>query len=440
SGNRAVLGGGLFVGTGTGYVKQVDLDGVTFANNTATHSGGGLYADQADVHITGEKASSFTGNSAMGTTDDNGGGALYAMNSNVHITAAMNPTVAFMDGNWASASGGAIFLRAAVGKSAWFSLIAPQGSGAPVITSNSATYLGGAIYVNAIGDGSTAQVVLFDTIIANNLAPQASAVQLYAGGNTQTRATLNMYANPFSSPCNVIQRCNRISGNQSGDYGTVVAETSGQARTVFQMDQGHLVNNITVNFGGLVDNIGPGNDTWINNSVIADNDFGNAPLATASGQFQINNTTIARNNRVSPAVIRSYGAPITFHNNLVFQPEAPLLASSGGADVNLCNLMVGNLTGLDNLVARNIQYTTDPVFVNAGQGDYRIQVGSQARNRYASTGCASVAHEDLLGATRPDRPDLPTPYDMGAYEYGAVVDHLFNDSFDGEVASRPASP
>lgn len=438
--NRANRGGGLFVAPDRDYSKQITLQGVSVIENQATQSGGGIYAAHADLHITGAAASSFAGNAANGTLDSQGGGAIFASGVEITIDAVMPTNVPFMDGNTSKASGGAVYLTSTAAYDINFKLVPIRGGGTAEFSDNTASYTGGAFFISAMADGAVVRVHLVDAVLSDNMAPKGSAIQLYASGNPQTRANFHMFANSFNTACAASWRCNRISGNVSNGYGTIVAETAGTAQTSFEMQRGHIVDNSAIHLGGLIDNIGPGNETIIDNSVVADNDFGNFPMVSASAELRIENSTIANNLRAIPALIKTNGAAVYLHNNIIFQPAVPLYAATGSPLIDICNLMLGSTQLLGNEFPRNIQYTQDPLFVNPGQGDYRLQVGSQARNRYDANGCAAVSSADLLFATRPDRPELPTPYDFGAYEYGAVVDRIFLGDFDGEFFSRPAEP
>ncbi|WP_300615280.1 hypothetical protein, partial [Dokdonella sp.] len=149
SSNRASIGGGMFVAPAAfDQIKQVTLAGVGFNSNTATESGGGLYALHADVRITGNDAGYFSGNLANGTAFDNGGGAIYAADSDVEIDGRMPTNFPFMDGNSAVATGGAIHFRATGNASHELRLAKRAGSDPISLSANSARF-GGAIYLRS---------------------------------------------------------------------------------------------------------------------------------------------------------------------------------------------------------------------------------------------------------------------------------------------------
>ena len=108
----------------------------------------------------------------------------------------------------------------------------------------------------------------------------------------------------------------------------------------------------------------------------------------------------------------------------------PILWTGTSVSVDPRNLLVGNGHGLSDMAARNIQQTADPLFAAPAQGDFRLQAGSQARNRWSPGNGVDVPDIDLAGATRPAPVDGPTPYDFGAFEYGALVDMIIYDGFE----------
>jgi hypothetical protein len=75
--------------------------------------------------------------------------------------------------------------------------------------------------------------------------------------------------------------------------------------------------------------------------------------------------------------------------------------------------------------------TTDPGFVDAAHGDFRLRTDSP--NVDACTDTAAVSgtgetHVDVAGHPRPQSPmGSPTPFDRGAHE---LADLIFADGFD----------
>jgi hypothetical protein len=173
---------------------------------------------------------------------------------------------------------------------------------------------------------------------------------------------------------------------------------------------------------------------FIDNSVLANNDAGASSLIDNAGgnMIRVQNSTIANNTRVAPALFTLISAndDLLLHNSIAYQPGVPMLQVATGSGVGLRNLLIGSGHGLVNLASRNLHDNLDPHFVNPGQNDFSLQPGSQARNRWEPGGGVNVPTVDLLGAARPAPPTVATPYDFGAYEYGAVVDQIFYGPFD----------
>lgn len=434
SNNRGIYGGGLYLGNARQSRQQLDLLGVEFYNNHANLSGGALYTDFADIKIKGEVPSVFQGNRAEGTTDYNGGGAIFALDSDISVNVRMSPALAFMDSNTTTANGGAIYFQSTLPQGSWLSIAAEPGGGGPQIIYNTASFTGGGIFAYASEIGANAHIVLHDTVLDHNTSPSGSALEMYANGNAQSLVNIAMVADPNNRICAASERCNRISNNVSNGYGTIVGITGGpgKGQTRFQLDRGHIIDNSSIHLGGVFDGTNPGNSVWIRNSVIAENDSGGSSLFNLTASSLLENVTIANNQRVTPAVIRAYGATAELYKSVVFQPSAALTNVGASGSVLLRNLMLASgMPPVGNEGPRSIMYVADPYFVNSGAGDYRVQVGSQARNRYGTNDGIALPTVDLLGALRPAPGEDPAyAYDLGAYEYGAVIDSIFIDDFD----------
>lgn len=427
--NRAYLGGGLYLGT-PAAPKVVTLTDVTFGNNAASKSGGGIYAQLSQLTIDGDGESYFGGNHADGTDVTEGGGAIYATASNLTLDARLPTAYPFMDNNWTHGSGGAIYFAATRGASDL--LMTPRrGGGALTFARNAADVLGGAINVEATAVGAGVEAKLVDAVVSDNRAPYGSAIYLYTTGDTSTRVEFEMVGNQI---CPASWRCNRIDGNVSSGRASVDLEQAGNTRLSFAMRRGHIVDNVALSGGSTIH--AWGGRVLIDNSVVAGNDAGNAAVIFGGDTLTVQNSTVADNIRVTPAVFSSSGQAFNVHNSIVFQPDVTLLQAGTGTEPSLRNLMLSSTRPVGNEAPRNIQYTQDPLFVDSAQRDYRIQPGSQARNRWSPGSGVNVPTVDLLGATRPAPGDTVTPYDFGAYEYGAVIDSIFADDFDGVDAAR----
>lgn len=429
--NSARYGGGLFARAPFRAGKKISLAGVGFTANAATQGGGGIYAANVDVLVDGEDPSYFAGNHAEGTGIMNGGGAIFALNSDVTVIARQSAAVALMDNNWSKGPGGAIhFTVMDSGDRSLYLANAHDATPVSIINNTSDTF-GGAIYIRSspAGTAGRAYANLVEAVVADNRAPMGAAFYLYADGATiPNRSELGMWARNPQVP---LAPQNRLERNLSTQGATIELESSGTlARSSFQIDRGFMVDNIALGGSGLV--FGHG-DFTANNSVIANNDAGVSPLVYISaGTMRILNSTIADNIRTTPTLFRLFlpDDDMFVHNSIVFQPGVAMLQVADGAGVSLRNLLIGSGHGLVNLAARNIHETSDPRFQNANLDDYRLRPDSPAIDRWAPSIGILDPQVDLLGATRPAPPHGPTPYDMGAYEYGAVVDPIFSSPFE----------
>ncbi len=434
--NRANAGGGLAVVGASGPLKEVNLLGVAFTSNVAQSIGGGIYAVNAHVRITGDSPNQFLANWAHGAHPVLGGGAIYANNSTVFIHSLPPVLGEFMDSNLATqGSGGAIaFIGTGPG---WYNLTMMNRNGSqPLRIANNGAATGAAVSMQAGNGTGTIHVggTLYDVIIEDNQGSQ-NIIHIDAyntGHHTTASLTLMPSTVGMVAPrCPASLRCNRIDNNSSALTTVWVSSGGGSGHAAFSMHRGLMLDNYSPD-GNLIGGTGR---IYIDNSVLAGNSLANANLIGGIGnEIQIQNSTIANNFLGLDHVFASAlpGASLTVHNSIVFQPGKQFHSVSSPVLVNLRNLLVNGDHGLDNLFPRNIQNTQDPSFINPGQGDFRPQPWSQAINRWSPGGGVQVPSVDLLGGTRPaDPPGTPTPYDFGAYEYGAVVDSVFLGNFDG---------
>jgi parallel beta-helix repeat protein len=148
-------------------------------------------------------------------------------------------------------------------------------------------------------------------------------------------------------------------------------------------------NNIHDNGYGLLLSNGP-NQQGYNNRIYNQSHWG-IQVYGANGSLVANNTVVG--NREQAMLISSSGQ---VRNNILWQNGSGITDESGGSAA-----FSHNLTG-------------DPKFVNAGNGDFRLQQGSPAINAGTSTGVEGVVKTDADGHARPVE-----AYDIGAYEYGS---------------------
>ncbi len=166
-------------------------------------------------------------------------------------------------------------------------------------------------------------------------------------------------------------------------------------------------------FGGAIGIASHGNGDGeiisVENSLFYNNtatDGGAFFVRRGSNVDVINNTFMDNAASGGPDdVSRHVSAALTIVNSILWSSTAPIAAGTGTA-VSYSNVRqpVTPFPGTGNINA-------DPLFVNTGIGDYRLQEGSPAVDQGTSTGAPDI---DLLGVARP----INGLWDMGAYEGG----------------------
>jgi hypothetical protein len=111
------------------------------------------------------------------------------------------------------------------------------------------------------------------------------------------------------------------------------------------------------------------------------------------------------------------GSKTELYNNTVYGlATAGIIVSGASSTIVINNLAYANAggdfmnSGSDTTTANNL-FGTDPMFVNAGAGTFRLQRGSPAIGAGATIALVTT---DIIGTPRPqDR-----AYTIGAYEFG----------------------
>jgi hypothetical protein len=437
--NRATLGAGLFVAGGGSEPKQVSLIGVGIVDNIATGSGGGLYALNASVYIgQSDRANYFIGNQALGQLADSGdGGAIYASNSRIIARTHSLGDSGFIEANLAQRNGGGIYADAS--DSTYVYLINDIAS-APLRLQYNAATSGGAAYAHALGDGAQVAISLRNAIVEHNEATQGGAAfQAFADSTgTSAHATITIddgYAALGWPGCPPGQECGSVSFNIGHGSADIInlGGGIGTGRTHFEMYHGSMRNNVAG--GALV--FGGNADVILDTSVLASNAVANNLVVDLDGAVDIRNSTIALNTMLDQqyVVFGAVANSITLINNIIFQPDNEVFFAFDNVPVVIQDLLTGNLGGLPDPGANNIQLTADPRFVNAGAGDLHLQSDSPAIDRSnPATATGIPASTDRDGATRPHEVhSAGSPYDFGAYEYGASVDTIFRGRFEADL-------
>jgi hypothetical protein len=318
----------------------------------------------------------------------------------------------------------------------------------PLEISGNYAALGGAMFIEARRSSGFvwAGAYLSNAIVTNNEANDGAAFYLEASGSATSSLTMDqsLYA-PEVQPCHHTMRCNRIEGNRGpGSVVSVNSDgTDGYSR--FEFQHGYMTGNESTQ-GQLIETDG---EVLIKGSLLGNNlAAGSSLIESSGGSLSIWNSTIAGNaigaspvlavdtTRAPAGMARSGAFPssLSLHNSIVFQPGLQVVALGGAVASDLRNLLVNPGHGIGDISGLNIVVTMEPSFINPSEGDFQLLPHSDARNRWAAGHGVNVPAYDLNGAPRPaDPPGTPTPYDFGAFEYGAVVDRIFYGSFSSPL-------
>jgi hypothetical protein len=228
-----------------------------------------------------------------------------------------------------------------------------------------------------------------------------------------------------------LRECASVSSNVGHGSADIIRLDGGlgTGRTRFEMRHGSMHDN----FSGSSLIFGSKADVFVNTSVLTSNTVANNMVVDLEGAVEIHNSTIARNTIADQQFVVFGGVAdaISLHNNIIFQPEHEVFFALPGVLVDVRDLLTGNLGGLPDPATNNIQLTADPRFLDANTGNFRLRIESPAVDRSAAAGGGSPPLTDRDGANRPHVVNsTTTPYDFGAYEFGATLDIIFRSGFE----------
>jgi formylglycine-generating enzyme required for sulfatase activity len=186
----------------------------------------------------------------------------------------------------------------------------------------------------------------------------------------------------------------------------------------------------TFSGGGSVANINDGL-TFINN-VIAGNhaaEVGGFDMEFLPDGAEVVNNTFAGNGDTGLLVA---GSVVTLTNNIVVSHTVGVQVDAGASAALGYTLWNGNVadTGGGGVIDETHPVTGDPAFVKPAAGDYRLTIGSAARDAGDPAGVPPAPDHDAGGAHRPQGPAV----DIGAYEWKGYWHHL------PLIAKGPSTP
>lgn len=366
SGNRAVFGGGVAVIEGS-----PSFTNCAFSGNNSSYDGGAIY----NINVSGITGKpTYTGCNISGNTAGyESGGGMFNRNC--------SPTVQNCYFAQNKAPGGGAICN-------WE--CNPIISNSTFIRNTAGRRNGGAI--NSIRGSLTVLQCSFKENSAE-MIPATPYREGYGGAIESINATVNISGSSFE-------------GNRANVGGGISCSSS---RTTIT---GCLIkkNQASIQGGGVL--VFDGSTTVIN-AVIAENT--NNGLNASDGDLLVMNSTITRNSGYGVYVNTS---DAMFVNSILWGNTNRDLFGGSPFESGVLNSILGTWGAEDELYQANLSNTlrTDPLFVNAAGGDYRLKAGSPAINKGDNDILRSLfpgITTDIAGNARIRGGVI----DMGAYEY-----------------------
>jgi predicted outer membrane repeat protein len=386
---RGVDGGGIYCETGA----NLTITSCVIKSNAATDGdGGGICCISSSPRIAG----CTIGVAGSANTATNNGGGLYCYNSNPRVTDCT------FDSNSVTWWGGGIYCSTSSPKiincQILSNVASDQGGGVYLVTNSNAMITGCTIAGNSTNFYGAG-------IYLDNSNPAVTNCTLGGalGGNASGDAGGGIYC--FNSPAPAIINCS-IAGNTGTNVGGgIYCESSTAVLTNCKVTDNSTTGAASDGNGGGGIYCYVGSSLTFTNCTLANNSStGNGGGIYCWEANSILNNSILWGNTASLPGYQIYLRTIPQ------RPSTVTLRYSDYADntVNPNNIVTGNGT----LTATNHCIVSDPLFVDAGSGDYRLQ---------ATSPCIDTGSDALVPAgITTDLDNNPrfagTAVDMGAYE------------------------
>lgn len=434
--NEGNEGGGIFI---KGADARVVASNSLIYNNTATANGGGvLCVDSGRFTLMGDSAIK------LNTADSDGGGIYASSNCQVTINsgdAQPNPLIVQYGviRNTAAGKGGGIYITSGADVALTGNNDHPASIVANTANESSVLLGGGGVYIigdgNVPGDGTT--FIGKNARIDLNKAKKAGAGIVAAGNSSFKMERLE-------SQCWDNDKCSSLSQN-------IVSGATGAAAA------GYIYDIATVNISGTFISENSANNAALfvlnragtlrlEGNLIVGNTSNGQPSASElfvlenAGGFASNidfyYNTIGTNNAYTHFNIQGTSSEhwVRVHNSIIHD-QGDIFVTSGAIDPYLvvgCNYLHETTTATNEAQTALDNYTQNPGFVDAANGDYHVLPGSFSKDMCDENTIQS-AYKDLNGNTRglddPQVPNLRGPFDAGAYE-NYDSDIIFKNGFE----------
>lgn len=411
-------GGGVDV---SGSGNLVIGNDTQIIGNTASVAGGGIR-----FASTGTLTAAGTGNTIANNHAPNGfGGGLYVLGGDATITASGIGSQALFYLNDAF-SGGGIAVRSTAGHSGSVEL-GDTGTAKMLIDNNSASRLGGGVYMESFDDNVSPTGAFFSALnvqfTRNSAFDGAAAYVNCPSGATSCTVPSSSFGigvdGCSGDACAVVRTNTATSPN--GSVFTIKQAAASFARTRMSgNDSAYLVN---ASSGAVVQ---------LQETLMTGNTTTQSLLFASTGTLGLAQCTLADNSVGATHVIGVSNAAFTLLNSII-DSEVSALSQTGGSQT--IHDVVG--TNIDGLPAANDIVLADPQFVDAAHGDYHLRVSSDGASFILSPAVDFSGQEfdavDIDGRARPadvvGATDRFGAYDLGVYEMQPISDRVFANSF-----------
>lgn len=459
TGNRAGTSGGGIDASGPatfdahagGVGPTLRVGAFVFIGANHAMDGGGMRVTHARLDMSGANIGGFIGNEA-----GRDGGGLHLLAARADIGSGY-PDGPFRE-NVAGGEGGGLH----AGPGSDVRLFNTTAGRAVTFLGNVAA-MGGAISVHG-GDSARARAAVFDGVMASNSAMSGPGVYVHSGGGANIAAFCmrdRLHAADGGEcagsawpdgalECPPGQFCNRLTDNRpplpSGAHRGIVRGAAAYAEgvnAVLDLRAAHIDNNqgsSVLERDAPVDVAGSG-IVLTDCLITANTAFDGALLETrGAAQTRIAGCTIADNAIAAETVIRGDDIPFLVES-IVWQPDAVVYAHTSDPSVQaFASMVIANeLTTLS--FEAGTALVAEPAFIDATEGDYRLQPGISPAIDFSSL--TGESDHDIDGRERgADDPAVADRFgrrDLGAFE-ACPPDRLFRDGFESSDAMREATP